>query len=169
MAESKKQSLAPLFVPGYNPDEKTSKTPKYAYARENYEQLNAALLMDSTSRENLMTEVADKLPKEHIVSAQHQFQQMEAFIDQTLDEVNALNANSLKLKEKIKNNLNTPDKRFGYLKHNLEAYMDCIPLLNADQLSAYLNEDRAVWKTYYEKAEEEARLVSENIAKLLEE
>ena len=33
----------------------------------------------------------------------------------------------------------------------------------------YLDEDRAVWKTYKDKAEEEAKQVADGYAKLLEE
>ena len=46
--------------------------------------------------------------------------------------MHVLNAQNLKLREKVKNNLNTAERKFGYLKHNLNSYLDCIPLINAD-------------------------------------
>ena len=60
------------------------------------------------------------------------------------------------MREKIRNNINSSDRRFGVLNHDINEYFDCIPLINTDQFKTLLNKDKTVWKTYSDKASEKA-------------
>ena len=76
---------------------------------------------------------------------------------------------SLKLREKIRQNLNSPEKRFGYLKHDINDYFECIPMMKADQFRDLLEEDRQVWKSYSEEASDKVKKVTLAYEKLIEE
>ena len=116
-----------------------------------------------------MSKLASDLPQEHIVRTRNQFQLVEEFSGQVLEELHTLNALNLRLREKVRSNVNSPNKRFGFLKHDINDYFNCIPLINADKFKVLLDEDRQVWKTYSEKATEKAQQVTDAYAKLLEE
>ena len=79
-----------------------------------------------------MNKLTSNLHQEHILRAQKQYQLVEAFNGQALEEAHTLNALNLKLREKIRTNLNSAERRFGFLKHDINDYFDCIPLINAD-------------------------------------
>ena len=55
---------------------------------------------------------------------------------------------NIRLREKLKKNLNSDERRYGYLKHDINDYFSCIPLINDNQLRE--NED--TWQVYYQKA-----------------
>ena len=94
---------------------------------------------------------------------------MEAFNAGVLEDMHVLNAMNLKLREKIRQNLNSPQKRFGYLKHDINDYFDCIPLMKAEQFRDLLEEDRQVWKSYSEEASDKVKQVTLAYEKLIEE
>ena len=81
----------------------------------------------------------------------------------------AVNRQNMKLREKIKSNLNSADKRLGFLNHDGMEYYSCLPIIHAKRLKALLEEDRSVWKRFYEKASVKATKVAEEIARLQEE
>ena len=47
-----------------------------------------------------------------------------------MDDVHDINVRNLRLREKLKKNLNTDDRRFGYLKHDINDYFNCIPMVD---------------------------------------
>ena len=73
-----------------------------------YSQLNDVLLNESTFKENQIAKLSSSLPQEHCVRAQKQFQLVEAFNAGALEDIHVLNAMNLKLREKIRQNLNSP-------------------------------------------------------------
>ena len=75
----------------------------------------------------------------------------------------------MKLREKIKDNLNSADRRLGFLNHNGMDYYSCLPIIHVKKFKALLEEDRSVWKQFYEKASVKATKVADEIARLQEQ
>ena len=67
----------------------------------------------------------------------------------------------MKLRENIKNNLNSAEKRFGFLNHPGRDYYGIIPIINAKKFKDLLEEDRSVWRTFYHTAKEKAQKVAD--------
>ena len=75
----------------------------------------------------------------------------------------------LLLKEKIKRNLNSEINAFGFLRHSFNAYVNCLPMVDIVQFKTLLEADCAIWQEYCDKAESEAKQVTDEYAKLVEE
>ena len=73
---------------------------------------------------------------------------VEKFNVEIIDEALALNAMNQKLRLKLKDNLCSDKKRCGPLKHHLDDYIKCIPLVNIDALTKLLGKDLEIWKEY---------------------
>ena len=116
-----------------------------------------------------MSNLTANLPREQIVIAMTQHKQAEAFIDELYDEAMAVNRQNMKLREKIKSNLNSADRRLGFLNHEGMEYYSCLPIIHVKKLKTLLEEDRSVWKQFHEKASVKATKVAEEIARLQEE
>ena len=84
-------------------------------------------------RENAASQLTENLPKEHVVRAKNQYEQVQTFSTEILDDVHEVNVSVIRLREKLKKNLNTEDRRFGFLKHDINDYFACIPLINDNQ------------------------------------
>ena len=54
------------------------------------------------------------------------------------------------------------------MKHDINDYFQCIPLINDNQFRLLLEEDKTTWKTYYEKASWNAKLEADDVLKLIE-
>ena len=74
--------------------------------------------------------LSENLPREHFIRAKNQYEQVCTFNNQILEDVHDLNLANLKLRETLKNNLNTNEKKFGFLQHDINDYFKCIPIVN---------------------------------------
>ena len=55
------------------------------------------------------------------------------------------------------------------MKHELNDYLKCIPLVDDKSIRLLLDEDKEVWRTYYLKASGNAQKEAEEVAALIEE
>ena len=86
-----------------------------------------------------------------------------------MEDVQDLNSRNLDLREKIKNNLNSAEKRMGFLNHNGKDYYSALPLINVKYFKTLTDEDREVWREFTTKAGVKAQKIAEEIARLQEE
>ena len=87
---------------------------------------------------------------------------------EVLDDVHDINVRNIRLREKLKKNLNTDDRRFGFLKHDINDYFACVPLVDDTQMRQLLDQDKTTWRTYYEKAAWNAKVEADDVLKLIE-
>ena len=137
-------------------------------AEEVESNLKEVLNQEVHARESVKRKLTD-VPDKHVISAQKQYAQVESYITNILKDVHTLYAQNLTLREKIRMNLNTESKKFGFLKHSQQVYFDCIPLVDVDRFTALMNKDKEIWQSYYSKAAEEAKSFADGYNKLIEE
>ena len=75
---------------------------------------------------------------------------------------------NIRLREKLKKNLNSDERRYGFLKHDINDYFSCIPLINDNQIRVLLKENEVTWQVYYEKAAYNAKTEADDVLKLIE-
>ena len=69
-----------------------------------------------------------------------------------MQDVQDLNRLNLDLREKIKINLNTAEKRMGFLNHEGKDYYSALPLINVKYFKSLTDGDREVWREFTNKA-----------------
>ena len=78
-------------------------------------ELNEVLRDYSALRVQSAKKLSENLPREHYIRAKGQYEQVCNFNNQILEQVHNLNLANLKLRETLKNNLNTNERKFGFL------------------------------------------------------
>ena len=136
---------------------------------EGYTPLKAVIQQYQALNITTVQSLTRDLPRQHVDRTKNQLDQVCQLSDDILAEVSNLNEGISRLRQTLQSQLYCQERKTGLLVQAVQRYELCVPYIDEIQLRNILEEDKNVWKDYYEQAVEVAEREVSEVTKLIEQ